>query len=414
MNSQRGGPSQILIWDSTSHRFDLVNPDTSTITCIGITSSHKKKKCTNKIAQHNITDAVSTTQKLLRPPLPISKTERTELFKQLAKATLCQQSHQHYSADLIERWARFFDQGLPHTWRLPSGTQVYDHVSGGGSGSGIKGERQQQTGAQQEQTHGRAGDKRYREEEEARPRAKRRRHCDLPGAAEEDDGEQEESAKDARQSRLDAETRRAVDQANREEAKRQARREKEEMQAQREKKEKRAQREETERAAAAEAKRTAELQAEQQRRDRDRAEHDLPEEERAEKQREDGLRLEARQRHERNAQQPWSDAWATFGEACSQLEDLKTRPAEITDLELYTMDFWPTRVGSYESCTLDAVKEFFDNPATVITRKIWLKLAWLWHPDRSMRHFSHSKDGEAIRDKLTMVTAVITSKLETY
>jgi hypothetical protein len=335
------------------------------------------------------------------------------MFKRLAVATLCRHSHNHHAAGLSERWAHVFERGLPRAWSLPSGTQIYDHFSGGGSGSGIRGERQQQTGAQQEQTHHRAGDKRHREEEEAHPKAKRRRHCDLPGAAEEDDEEQEESAKDARQSRLDAEAKRAVDQANREEAKRQAKREKEEMQAQREKEEKQAQREKTERAAAAEAKRRAELQAEQQRRERDRAEHDQPEKERADKEREHGLRLEARQRHERNAQQPWSDAWATFGVACSQLEDLRTRPAEISDLELYTVDFWPTRVGSYESCTLDAVREFFDNPATVITRKIWLKLAWLWHPDRSMRHFSHSKDGEAIRDKLTMVTAVITSKLET-
>jgi hypothetical protein len=343
------------------------------------------------------------------------------MFRRLAEATLCQHSHKHHAAGLTERWARVFERGLPRAWSLPSGTQIYDHFSGGGSWSGVKGERQQQTGAQQEQTHGRAGDKRHREEEEAHPRAKRRRHCDLPGAADqedEDNGEQEEPAEDARQSRRDAETRRAVDQANREEAKRQAQREKEEMQAQREKTEKQ---QEKERAAAAErvrlqleAERIAELQAGQQRREREGAEHDPPEEDRAEEEREHCLRLEARQRHERNAQQPWSDAWATFGEACLQLEDPKRRPAEISDLELYTVDFWPTRVGSYESCTLAAVRDFFDNPVTVITRKTMLKLAWLWHPDRSMRHFSHSKDGEVIRDKLTMVTAVINSKLETY
>ena len=100
--------------------------------------------------------------------------------------------------------------------------------------------------------------------------------------------------------------------------------------------------------------------------------------------------------------------------ACRQLEDPKTRPAEISDLELYTVDFWPTRVGSYESCTEAAVREFFANPATVITRRIWVKLAWLWHPDRSMRHFSQSKHEEEIQGKVTMVTAVINNIIATF
>jgi hypothetical protein len=420
MNSQRS-PSQILIWNSENDRFDIVSPDTSTITCIGITSSGKKKKCTNRIHQSRIADAVTTTRKLLHPTNPINNnTGRLELFSQLAKATLCKQTHQHQSVDLAERWTRVFERGLPRARSLPSGTQVYDHVSGGGSGGGIKGEHQQHTGAQeQEQTHRRACDKRPCEEQETPPRAKRRRHCDLPGASDQEEEESGEQAEGARQSRFDAEARQRSDQANREEAKRQSQREKKERQAHQDETNRQAQQAETERAAAAErvrlqleTKRIAELQAEQQRREGDRA--DLTKEVRAEKEREDGLRVAAKQRHERNAQQPWSEAWATFGVACRQLEDPKTRPAEISDLELYTVDFWPTRVGSYESCTEAAVREFFANPATVITRRIWVKLAWLWHPDRSMRHFSQSKHEEEIRGKVTMVTAVINNIIATF
>lgn len=163
-----------------------------------------------------------------------------------------------------------------------------------------------------------------------------------------------------------------------------------------------------------ETKRIAELQAEQHRRERDRDEHDLPPEERAEKEREDVFRVAARQRHECNAQQPWSDAWATFQRTCNQLDDLERRPATIAEIDIDIVDFWPTRVGSYESCTVDAVREFFANPIIALDRKTMLRLARLWHPDRSMRLFSQSKNEEEIRGKVTMVTAVINGILETY
>ncbi|KAM0695785.1 hypothetical protein Q7P36_004267 [Cladosporium allicinum] len=412
MNSQRG-PSQILIWDSTADRFNLTNPNTDKITCIGITSS-SKKRCAHPIALDHIADTESATRDLLKATLPIDETKRMEMFKRLAKATLCPHSHNHQAAGLTERWTRLFERGLPRAWCLPSGTQIYDHLGGGGSGSGVEekpirdqasaesrgrganAEHQQKTGAQREQIGREASDKRCREEsEEPRPRVKRRRHCELPGAAcSEEEGSEKEGGSEEKiiheQSSALQEprgTRKAC-----------FKRRKAFLLAQ-------------------EKRRTAKLRAEQKRRERDRAESDRQEEERvvrAEKEIEDGLPLDVRQQRERNAQQPWSSAWFTFGKFCNQLDSLDGRPGNIADLEIYTVDFWPSRAGSYFSCTEAAVREFFANSLEPLDRRTILKLARLWHPDRSMRLFSLSKDQKAILKKVTVVTQVLNSILETY
>ena len=412
MNSQRG-PSQILIWDSTADRFNLTNPNTDKITCIGITSS-RKKRCANPIALDHIADAESATRDLLTATLPIDEKKRMEMFKRLAKATLCQYTHRHQAAGLTGRWTRLFERGLPRAWCLPSGTQIYDHLGGGGSGSGVEekpirdqasaesrgrganAEHQQETGAQREQTGREASDKRCREEsEDARPRAKRRRHCELPGAAcSEEEGIEKEGGSEEK----GVHEHPPAPQEPRGTRKACFKRRKAFLLAQ-------------------EKKRMAKLRAEQKRRERDRAESDRQEEERvvrAEKEIEDGLPLDVRQQRERNAQQPWSSAWEVYKKAYHELDNPESRPANITDVQMSTVDFWPTRVGSYSSCSEVAVREFFANGPWAFDRKQMLKQARLWHPDRSMRFFSQSKYEKALRKKVTIVSQVLNSIVETY
>jgi hypothetical protein len=123
MNSQQNGPSQILIWSSTNHRFELIYPNTSTITCIAFIQSHREEhpqRCTNKITQCYIEIAQSISRKLLQPRFPTHR-----MFFRLADATLCRQSHQDQAAELAQIWTALFEPCLPYVWCPHSGAQIH-------------------------------------------------------------------------------------------------------------------------------------------------------------------------------------------------------------------------------------------------------------------------------------------------
>jgi phage-related minor tail protein len=108
---------------------------------------------------------------------------------------------------------------------------------------------------------------------------------------------------------------------------------------------------------------------ERKRQEEDRKEQKEEAEEREQWAQEQRVHHEAKQRHERHAKQPWLAAWTTYEGTCIYLTDPETRPFYITDLQVETVDFWPTRVGSYSSCNEAAVREFFANGPWALDRK---------------------------------------------
>jgi hypothetical protein len=134
-------------------------------------------------------------------------------------------------------------------------------------------------------------------------------------------------------------------------------------------------------------------------------------EEMGQRARENNVRYEAKQRHERNAQQPLSAAWATFESFFPDLEKHEKFP---TDLEIYTMDFWPTRVGSYSSCNVASVREFFAYRFASFDRKAMRNHARVWHPDRAMLLFVNAIDKETLLEKVNMMSAIVNGFVGAY
>jgi hypothetical protein len=99
MKSQNS-PLKVLIWNRTNDSFELTNPTTSAITCIGFRSPGQKR-CSNKIAGRHISIAQSINKSFLKPNPPINSIPH--MLLELAKATLCQHCHQDQAQELSER-----------------------------------------------------------------------------------------------------------------------------------------------------------------------------------------------------------------------------------------------------------------------------------------------------------------------
>lgn len=83
--------TKALIWDPNYDQFDLVDPNTAAITCVGIIPS-TKRKCDNEIDEQNIAIAKSVTHTLLHPEATEPReaaSQMRNLLSNLAKATLC-------------------------------------------------------------------------------------------------------------------------------------------------------------------------------------------------------------------------------------------------------------------------------------------------------------------------------------
>jgi hypothetical protein len=102
-----------------------------------------------------------------------------------------------------------------------------------------------------------------------------------------------------------------------------------------------------------------------------------------------------------------------YERACNERADPKTRPTTITDHEINTVDFWPTRVNSYSSCNEAAVRLFFAKRSLAFNRKEMFEQAKLWHPDRAVTVFGGAKDEESVFRTVTMIQQVINDMIAT-
>lgn len=92
--------STLASWDP-EELFQLVNPDKMSITCVGYAPSCRRR-CRNPIAYHNVQAAKEVMRQVIRPS--VSNTDLKEMLFDLAGYTLCRRYHQGQATDVSDRW----------------------------------------------------------------------------------------------------------------------------------------------------------------------------------------------------------------------------------------------------------------------------------------------------------------------
>ena len=89
--------ARLLVWNPANNRLEIADPNAFAITFVGFAPSCKRR-CANRVAQKNIALAKSIIRSLLQPSL--TEQQMGCLLFNLAKATLCQKTHQDQAASL--------------------------------------------------------------------------------------------------------------------------------------------------------------------------------------------------------------------------------------------------------------------------------------------------------------------------
>jgi hypothetical protein len=121
----------------------------------------------------------------------------------------------------------------------------------------------------------------------------------------------------------------------------------------------------------------------------------------AENARQERERQQNEQRQKTRAQ-TWDDAWSRYEKAWSQISP-DNKPSELDVLQ---SSIWPTKTGSYSSCSESDVKLFFISQPGSVSRNVIRRQALRWHPDRAVRLFGHVKDESQLRELMKAVTMI--------
>jgi hypothetical protein len=121
----------------------------------------------------------------------------------------------------------------------------------------------------------------------------------------------------------------------------------------------------------------------------------------AENARQERERQQNEQRQKTRAQ-TWDDAWLRYEKAWSQISP-DNRPSELDVLQ---SSIWPTKTGSYSSCSESDVKLFFISQPGSVSRNVIRRQALRWHPDRAVRLFGHVKDESQLEELMKAVTMI--------
>lgn len=343
--------------------FELKNPKTDSITCVGYLSS-PKRRCRKVTGKSRINAAESIMKQLLRPG--VSDSDMKTLLCKLAGFTLCWMHHGNQAAAISDEWY------LTMRAHMRTGHKQSDKVNAAS-------ERRRNEHDADSGTFHRA----RRDTNDPPPNESNRRS---PSADERIDREREEAACRAEEARMreeraqreaerEAEIRRIAEQSRREEARRQAQRERAEREAEKRGK----------------AEREAEAERERLRR------------EQAEKEVQAKLEREARQRQNRQSQS-WESVWKQYDQAWSEISKHST---QLEDTDVRTHLIWPTKTGLYDFCSEADVKVFYRRWLDGHDQKALRRQAMRWHPDRASRLFAHLRDGGELLKKATMIMQVV-------
>lgn len=189
-------------------------------------------------------------------------------------------------------------------------------------------------------------------------------------------------------------TREAVREQRRRDRAEQAKREEFQRQAQaRREAEEKAKAEAEEKAAAAEAER---LRKEQE-----------PEKARLDRERQ---AKEKKQQQQQSRNPSWETAWLRYEAAWAAITPTITNTSTPVGTDIRKSQIWPTKSGSFASCSEEDVRAFFRCQPGDVNRRNLRRQALRWHPDRAARLFACVADelvvGEVLRT-VTMISQVV-------
>ena len=397
-------------WDPIAV-LSLMNPAKLAITCVGHAPSCRRR-CRNAIAAHNIQSAKAVMRDLVRPG--VSDDEVKNLLFELAEYTLCRRYHQNQATVVSDGW-----------WRLVQAhredEERFSDTSDDGDGDSDDDDANSSSGSDSDSDDGSTG-RRGRENEHAPLPAnefidslerlqrefdellRRQRQQLLRGDTSTVPAirERQPRARDSQHS--DSNIRQRLDEQEAQRKSEQLRREEAYLLAQREREEAR----ERSRRATAEAEKArceeARRQAAREKAQRE-AEAERLRQEAAAAAAEKARQERERQHSERQQQtraRTWDDAWLRYEQAWSQISSTD-KPSE---LDLRKSLIWPTKTGSYSSCSESDVKVFFLSQPGSVSRNVVRRQALRWHPDRAARLFGHVKDESQLKELMKAVTMI--------
>ena len=406
----------------------LLNPTKLAITCVDYAPSCRRR-CRNPIAAQNISSAKVVMRELVRPGL--SDDEVKNLLFELAEYLLCRRDHhyQNQATVVSDGWWRLVQA---HLEREEEGGS--DTSDGGDDDDGSGSESDSDSDSDSDD--GRSGRRNRDNENTPLPAEdflltlerlqrefdellqRQRQHLlrgnasTVPAIRSQQPCTTEARQNDdsLRQRLAEQKAEREADQLRREEAYLLAQREREEARersrrataeaekARREEAQRQAAREKAQREAEAERLRQEEeaAEAEARRLRQEEEEAAAAEKARQERQRQD----EGRQRQARA--QAWDDAWLRYEQAWSEISSTG-KPSE---LDVRMSSIWPTKTGSYASCSESDVKLFFISQPGSVSRNVIRRQVLRWHPDRAARLFGHVKDESQLRELMKAVTMI--------
>jgi hypothetical protein len=392
----------------------LMNPTKLAITCVGYAPSCRRR-CRNAIAAHNILSAKVVMRDLVRADL--SDAGIKDLLYDLAGYTLCRRYHQNQATVVSDGWWRLVqahredeDERFSDTSDdgegdsddddndTDSSSDDSDTDSDVDDGSGTRRNRDNENTPLPAEDFLLTLERLQREFDELlqrqRQRVVHRNASTVPAVRPHQPRTREFHLNDSnpRQQLDEQEAQREADQLRREEAYLLAQRKREEA---RERsrlatvQEENARREEAQRQAAREkAQREAEAARPRQEAAAEKA--------RQERQRQD------KERQQQTRARTWDDAWLRYEQAWSQISS--TGKCSVPDL--HKSSIWPTKTGSYSSCSEGDVKLFFTSQPGTVSRNVIRRQALRWHPDRAARLFGHVKDEGQLEELMKAVTMI--------
>jgi flagellar biosynthesis GTPase FlhF len=417
--SSTASTATLAFWDPMEV-LSLLNPAKLAITCVGYAPSCRRR-CRNPIAARNISSAKVVMRELVRADL--SDDEVKNLLFELAEYLICRRHHQNQATVVSDGWWRLVQARLEREEEGGSDTSDDgDDDDGSGSdsdsdsdsddGSSVRRDRDNENTPLPAEDFLLTLERLQREFDELLQR--QRQHL-LGGNASTVPAiraqqlcttEARQHDNSLRQRLAEQKVEREAEQLRREEAYLLAQREREEARersrratAEAEK----SRREEAQRQAARE-KAQREAEAERLRQEEEAAEAEAKrlrqEEEEAAAAAEKARQDKERQRQARA--QAWDDAWLRYEQAWSEVSSTG-KPSE---LDVRMSSIWPTKTGSYSSCSESNVKLFFISQPGSVSRNVIRRQALRWHPDRAARLFGHVKDESQLRELMKAVTMI--------
>ncbi|KAM0695985.1 hypothetical protein Q7P36_004468 [Cladosporium allicinum] len=402
--------STLASWDPMAV-LSLMNPDKLAITCVGRAPSYRRR-CRNAIAARNIQSAKAVMRDLVRPG--VSDDEVKNLLFELAEYTLCRRDHQTQATVVSDGW-----------WRLVQAhredeEERFSDTSDDGDGDSDDDNASSSSGSDSDSDDGtgRCGreneyaplpanefiDSLERLQREFDELLRRQRQQLLRGGAstvpairaqQPHTRETRQNDSDVRQRLDEQEAQRKADQLRREGAYLLAQREREEARER-----SRRATAEAEKARCEEARRQAAREKAQREAEAERLRQEAAAAA-AEKARQERERQHSERQQQARAR-TWDDAWLRYEQAWSQISSTD-KPSE---LDLRKSLIWPTKTGSYSSCSESDVKVFFLSQPGSVSRNVVRRQALRWHPDRAARLFGHVKDESQLKELMKAVTMI--------